>query len=172
MYEIILRLPILLIGVNIPLMKIKGNLIKVDNIIIFDGLSVGGAEINNPKDEKQKAAKSVPTIRLKLIIPIPSKMILTKRIKKVMKRPNKREAVISPKMMAHTAIGAETSLSNVLIRVSQGAIIGPIEETVTKSVIPNRLGIKKLRESSLPKIKAINKKDGISKPDIITGPFK
>lgn len=172
MYEIILRLPILLIGVNIPLMKIKGNLIKVDNIIIFDGLSVGGAEINSPKDEKQKAAKSVPTIRLKLIIPIPSKMILTKRIKKVMKRPNKREAVISPKMMAHTAIGAETSLSNVLIRVSQGAIIGPIEETVTKSVIPNRLGIKKLRESSLPKIKAINKKDGISKPDIITGPFK
>jgi len=172
MYETIFKLPILLIGANIPLMKIKGNLIKVDNIIIFDGLSVGGAEINNPKDEKQKAAKNVPTIRLKLIIPIPSKIMLTKKIKKVIKRPKKKEAVISPKIIAHIAIGAETSLSKVLIRVSHGAIIGPIEETVTKSVIPNRLGIKKLRESSLPKIKAINKKDGISRPDITTGPFK
>lgn len=153
-------------------MKIKGNLIKLDNIIMLEGLSVGGAEITNPNDEKQKAARNVPTTKLRLIIPAPSRITLTKRIKKVMKRPNKREAIMSPKMIAHKAIGDEISLSKVLIRVSQGAITGPIDETVTKSVTPNKLGIKKLRESSLPKTNAMNKKDGINKPDIITGPFR
>jgi len=157
---------------NIPLIKIIGNLIKVDSIIIFDGLSVGGAEISNPKDEKQKAARIVPASRLKLIILVPSKIMLAKKMKKVIKRPNKREAIMSPKIIAHIVIGAETNLSKVLIRVSHGAIMGPIDETVTKSAIPNKLGIKKLRENSFPKTKAINKKDGISKPDITTGPFK
>ena len=159
-------------GTNIPLMKIKGNLIKLDNIIIFDGLSVGGAEINIPNEEKQKAAKIVPTIRFKLIISIPSKTILTKKMKKVIPRPNKKEAITSPKIIAHREIGDEINLSKVLIRVSHGAITGPIEETVTKSVIPNKAGFKEIRESCFPKTKAINKKDGISKPDIITGPFK
>jgi hypothetical protein len=153
-------------------MKIKGNLIKLDSIIMFEGLSVGGAEISSPREEKQKAAKIVPTIRLKLIISIPNRMMLTKKIIEVMKRPNKRDAVISPKMTAHNAIGVETNLSNVLIRVSQGAITGPIDETVKKSAIPNNPGIKKLIENFFPKIKATNKKKGISRPEITTGPFK
>ncbi len=157
---------------NIPLIKIIGNLIKVDSIIIFDGLSVGGAEITSPKEEKQKAARIVPMIRLKLTISIPSKIMLAKKINKVIKRPNEKEAIISPKMIAHKAIGAETSLSNVLIRVSHGAIIGPMDETVTKSVIPNKLGSRNSRDSFLPKTKAINRKAGISKPDSITGPFR
>ena len=172
MYETIFQTPISLIGMNIPLIKIIGNLIKVDNIIMFEGLSVGGAEISNPKEEKQKAAKIVPAIRLKLIISIPSKIMLPKKIKKVIKRPNESEAIISPRMIAHTAIGAEISLSNVRIRVSHGAIIGPMEETVTKRVIPIKLGIKKLRANPLPKTNAIKRKNGISKPDITTGPFK
>lgn len=157
---------------NTPLMKIKGNLINVDNIIIFDGLSVGGDEISSPKDEKQKAARIVPTIRLKLIMPVPSKITQTKKIKRVIKRPNKRDAIISPKIMAHRAIGAETNLSKVLNLVSHGAITGPIDETVTKRAIPSKPGIKKLRENFLPKTKATNKKDGISRPEISTGPFK
>ena len=172
MYDINFQLPILPIGMKIPLIKINGNLIKVDSIIIFDGLSVGGAEISSPIDEKQKAAKIVPAIRLKLIISAPSRTMLTKKIKKVIKRPNEREAIISPRIIAHKAIGAETNLSKVLILVSHGAIIGPIDETVTKSVIPSRLGIKKLRGNSLPKTKAIKRKAGISKPDMTTGPFK
>jgi len=153
-------------------MKIKGNLIKLDSIIMFEGLSVGGAEISSPKEEKQKAAKIVPTIRLKLIISIPNKTMPTEKTKEVIKRPNKKEAVISPKIIAHNVIGVETNLSNVLIRVSQGAITGPIDETVKKSAIPNNPGIKKLIENFFPKIKATNKKKGISRPEITTGPFK
>jgi len=133
---------------------------------------VGGAEINRPKDEKQKAAITVPMTRLKLIISTPSKIMLTIKIKNVIKRPNIREATISPKIIAHKAMGAETNLSKVFILVSHGATTGPIDETVTKSAIPNRPGIKKLIERFLPIIKAINKKDGISMPDINTGPFK
>jgi len=162
----------LLIGTNTPLIKIKVNFIKVDNIIIFDGLSVAGAEINSPKEEKQKAAMIVPIIKGRLIISNPSKITPTRKIKKVIKSPNKREAIISPKMIAHKAIGAETNLSKVLMRVSQGVTTGPIDETVTKSAIANKPGSKKLIEKFLPIIKAINKKDGTSKPFIITGPFR
>jgi hypothetical protein len=68
--------------------------------------------------------------------------MLTKRIKKVMKRPNKREAIISPKIIAHTAIGVETNRSKVLACVSHGAITGPIDEAAAKRVIPNKPGIK------------------------------
>jgi len=168
----IFQSPISLIVMNIPLIKIMGNLIKLDNIMIFAGLSVGGAEISSPKDEKQNAARIVPTIRLKLIIPVPSKIMPTKRIKKVMKRPNKREAIISPKIIAHTAIGVETNRSKVLACVSHGAITGPIDEAAAKRVIPNKPGIKKLRGNFFPMIKAINKKRGINKPEMTTGPFK
>jgi hypothetical protein len=133
---------------------------------------VGGAEINNPKDEKQKAARIVPIIRAELIISAPSKIPPIKKMRKVMKSPNKREATISPRIIAHKAIGAETNLSKVLIRVSHGATTGPMDETATKRVIPNRPGIKKLKEKFLPIVKAINKKDGISNPDITTGPFR
>jgi len=93
-------------------------------------------------------------------------------MKKVINRPNNREAIISPKIIAHKAMGAETNLSKVFILVSHGATTGPIDETVTKRPIPKRHGIKKLREKSLPITKAINKKEGTSIPDIITGPFK
>ena len=165
-------MPIFSIGKNTPLIKIKGNLIIVDNIIMFEGLSVGGAEMSSPKDEKQKAARIVPMIKLKLIMFVPSKMAPAKRIKKVMKSPNRREAITSPRMIAHMAIGAETSLSKVLILVSHGAIMGPMEETVTKSVIPSKLGIKKSMDNFLPKAKAKKRKAGTSKPDMTTGPFK
>jgi hypothetical protein len=159
-------------GTNTPLIKIRGNLIMLCSIIILDGLSVGGAEISRPREEKQKAAIMVPATRLKLIISTPSKTMLIIKIKKVINRPNIRDANISPRIIAHNVIGAETNLSKVFILVSQGAITGPMDETVTKSVIPSNPGIRKLKERFLPKAKAINKKDGISIPDINTGPFK
>jgi hypothetical protein len=138
----------------------------------LDGLSVGGADIKRPREEKQKAAIMVPASRLKLNIPIPNKIVLIIKMKKVINRPNIREATISPRIIAHNVIGAETNLSKVFILVSQGAITGPMDETVTKSAMPTRPGIKKVKERFLPKAKAINKKDGISIPDITTGPFK
>jgi len=162
----------LAIGIKTPLINIRGSLIKFDSIIIFDGLSVGGAEINKPSDEKQKEANNVPTIRYKFTISSPNRIIPINKIKLDIKRPNREEAIISPKIIAHKAIGAETNLSKVLIRVSQGIITGEIAEEVKKIPIANKPGIKKVTDSSLPTAKAMNKKAGKSKPYINTGPFK
>jgi len=159
-------------GIKIPLTNIKGNLIKFDSIIIFDGLSVGGADNNKPREEKQKADNNVPIIRDKLIIFNPNKTIPINKIKLDIKIPKREEAVMSPKIIAHNAIGAEINLSKVLIRVSQGAIIGEIAEEVKKSPIASKAGIKKLIDSSLPTTKAIKRKAGRSKPNTTTGPFK
>ena len=157
---------------NIPLIKIKGNLIMVANIIILAGLSVGGADIKVPKEEKQKAAIIVPKINEKFIISAPNNMQLTNKTKEVIKRPNKTEAITSPKMIAHKVIGEDTNLSKVLILVSQGAITGLMAETVKKSTIPSKLGIKDLKGNSLFRKKATNKKAGNNKLWITTGPLK
>lgn len=159
-----MNFPISVIGTNTPLMKISGNLIKVAKSIISDGLSAGGEEITVPKAEKQKAAIMVPKIREKLIISVPKRMTPTKITKKEIKSPNKAEAKISPNIIAHREIGEETNLSNVLILVSHGAITGVIAETVKKSAIPNKPGVKKSKDISLLNENDINRKAGISNP--------
>ncbi|GAH18147.1 unnamed protein product [marine sediment metagenome] len=75
-------------------------------------------------------------------------------------------------MIAHKVIGEDTSLSKVLILVSQGAITGLMAETVKKSTIPSKLGIKDLKGNSLFRKKATNKKAGNNKLWITTGPLK
>lgn len=140
--------------------------------IMSEGLSAGRAEIKVPKAEKQKAAIMVPRTKGKLIISPPNKITLAKIIKKVIKRPNRTEATISPKMMAQREMGEDTNLSNVFILVSQGAITGVIAETAKKRAIPSRPGIRKFKDIFLLKEKEINKKAGISNPWIITGPLK
>ncbi len=167
-----LKPPILVTGMKIPLINIRGNFIKFDSIIIFDGLSVGGAEISKPREEKQNAANNVPIIRYKFTIFNPNKMIPINKIKPDIKIPNRKEAIMSPRIIAHKAMGAETNLSKVLIRVSQGAIIGEMAEEVKKSPIANKPGIKKLIDSCLPTAKAMNRKAGSSNPNTTTGPFK
>jgi hypothetical protein len=151
-------------GTNIPLIKRRGNLISVATSIMSEGLSVGEAEIKIPKAEKQKAAIPVPKIRGKFIIFTPNKKTLAKRTKLVIKRPNKTEAKISPKIIAQRSIGDDINLSKVLIFVSQGAITGVIAETEKKSAIPKRPGIRKSKGTFLLKEKEINKKAGISNP--------
>ena len=99
------------------IIKIKGNFIREDSIIILDGLSVGGADKTNPNAEKQKEANIVLNTRLKVINPIPNKAIPNKKTKAVIKSPNKKDANISPKMIAHKDIGAETILSKVFVLV-------------------------------------------------------
>ncbi len=159
-------------AIKIPLINTSGNLIKFDSIIIFDGLSVGGAESNKPRDEKQKADNSVPTIKDKLIMFNPNKKIPINKIKLDMKIPKRKEAVISPKIIAHKEIGAETNLSKVLIRVSHGAIMGEMAEEVKKSPMASKPGIKKLVDIFLPTAKAMKRKAGRSSPNTTTGPFK
>ena len=139
---------------------------------MFDGLSAGGAESTNPNAEKQKAAKSVPMINSKVRIPIPNKKTPIKIGIKLIKIPNMKEAVMSPKIMAHIVIGDDTSLSKVFILVSQGAITGPTDETVKNNAIPIKPGIKNFIGMSLPIENERNRKEGSSSPNITTGPFR
>ncbi len=172
MNEISLLAPgIWLRGINTPLIKIKGNFIREDNIMILEGLSVGGADRTNPNAEKQKAANIVPSIRLKVMKPAPNNTTPNKITKDVIKSPNKKDANMSPRMIAHNDIGAETILSKVFVLVSVGAIAGPIEVDVKKRAIANKPGNKNPIDSSLPKAKERNKNAGKSRPKITTGPF-
>jgi hypothetical protein len=50
------------IDTNTPLIKMIGNLISVESIMIFDGTSVGGADMTRARDEKQNDAMTVPII--------------------------------------------------------------------------------------------------------------
>lgn len=51
-----------LIGIKIPLIKISGNRITLDNIIILAGDFEAGEAISTPSEEKQKDARIVPEI--------------------------------------------------------------------------------------------------------------
>jgi hypothetical protein len=151
-------------GTKTPLIKMRGNLIKVAKSMISEGLSVGEAEIKVPKAEKLKAAITIPIIKGRLIISGPIRTQLIKMIKELIKIPKITEAKISPKIIAQSEIGDETSLSKVLIFVSQGAITGVMAETEKKRAMPKRPGIRKSKGAFLLKEKEINKKAGISKP--------
>ncbi len=129
-------------GTKTPLIKIRGNLIKVAKSITFEGLSVGEADIKIPRDEKQKAAIIVPIIKGMLIIPGPSKITPPRITKVVINKPNKTEAKTSPSKIAQREMGEEINLSKVFILVSQGAITGVIAETAKKRAIPIRPGIR------------------------------
>ncbi len=138
---------------------------------MLEGLSVGGADKTNPNAEKQKEANTVPIARLKVINPVPKKAMPNKKTKAVINSPNKKDANISPKMIAHKDIGAEIILSKVFVLVSVGAIAGPIEVDVKKRAMASKPGNKNSIVNSLPKAKEINKNAGKSRPKITTGPF-
>ena len=151
-------------GTNTPLIKIRGNLIKLAKNIMSEGLSAAGAEIKVPRAEKQKAAIIVPKIREKLITSTPSRITVAKRIKEVTKRPNKAEAKISPKIIDQREIGEEINLSNVFICVSQGTMTGVMAETAKNKAMPNKPETRKINGASLLKEKEIKRKAGINNP--------
>ena len=49
-------------GMKMPLINITGNLMSVEIIIIFAGVSTGGAESNAPREEKQNEASNIPAM--------------------------------------------------------------------------------------------------------------
>src|SRR6056297_3503209 len=116
---------------KIPLTKIKGNLIRVDSIIMSDVVSVGRAEISTPIAEKQKLARIMPSnsvMKLKGINPkIPA---TAKTVTAEMEKARVIEPMMSPRIISVTLIGLDTSLSRVFVRVSQGAITGLIDVEV------------------------------------------
>ena len=145
---------------------------KVDSIIMREGSFVGGDDSNNPRDEKQNAASTVPISKFTVIIWVPRTITPASKTTPVTKRPNANDAMMSPKMIPHSAIGVETNRSSVLILVSQGAITGPTAEVVKNKVMPNSPGNRKAVDSSLPMANATSKKEGSSNPKMMVGPFK
>ncbi|MBA7595824.1 hypothetical protein ES703_02789 [subsurface metagenome] len=50
-------------GIKIPLMKISGKRIRLENIIICDGERTDGDAKRTPREEKQKEANTTPVIK-------------------------------------------------------------------------------------------------------------
>ncbi len=89
----------------------------------------------------------------------------------VMIIPIKADASISPTRIHECPIGAETSLSSVLVLVSQGVMTGLIDVEVNHIAIPTR-PLPSIRGGiPLPRKKARKKKNGRRIPKIMTGPF-
>jgi len=136
---------ILSIGINTPLMNIRGNRTRFESIIIFDGLSVGGDEIRLPRAEKQKADKTMSMAKMNgLAILAPNAIVPINSGTMEMIAPYRNPAKISPKMMEEMEAGVEIRRSSVCIRVSQGATMGLAEDAVKKSVMPTSPGKRRL----------------------------
>lgn len=145
---------------------------RVESIITFAGTSVGGVERIAAKEEKQRAAIKIPIIRVNgciILAPIRRPMIIGTM---EMRIPKRKEASTSPKIIAATEMGADTSLSKVFILVSQGVITGTTEVAVKKRVMPIMLGTRNPVGTFLPIEKAKNRKSGNRSPKIRTGPLE
>ena len=52
-------------GMNTPLTNINGNFMSVEIVITFAGISVGEADSNAPKQEKQSADINIPNAAIR-----------------------------------------------------------------------------------------------------------
>jgi hypothetical protein len=123
------------IGMNMPLINTIGNFITVEIIFILAGGPEGGVDIKEPGDEKQKEASRIPGIKkysdlIEIPLIIPTDTGIT-----VIIIPNKKDARISPSIIADMRIGEETSLSRVLVLVSHGAMSGTMTADVKKGLL-------------------------------------
>jgi len=137
-------------GTKIPLINTKGNFTKVVSIITFDGTSLGGEESINPNDEKQNEASTMQSDNIRGSVTQTPAANPAKRGTVETAIPKMKDASTSPKIMAEIEMGVDTSLSNVFIRVSQGAITGLTEVAVKKRDIESIPGTRKFRATSLP----------------------
>ena len=154
-----------------PLINIKGNLIKVLNIWIGAGELVAGTEKMSAIDEKQRELRIIPASRTRgCVNETPSaRAIATGMI--VTTRPVSAEASMSPRRMVQTDTGQDANLSRVLDVDSTGKIMGDIAEQVKKTVIPMSPGIKESTDICLPTAKERNIKPGQSTPIRMTCPL-
>lgn len=160
-------------GMKTPLINISGRRIRFDNIIILEGLSVGGVERSVPRAEKQAELKMILIKRRSgdctetLNTSKPSKRGTMEII-----NPKMKPANISPSIIEVMEAGVETSLSRVFILVSHGVIIGLADEVVKNSVMPIRPGNRTSNGIFLPMEKARKSVRGKNKPNIKTGALK
>jgi len=128
-------------GINTPLINTRGNRIRFESIIIFDGLSVGGEEIRLPNAEKQKADKIMSTAKMNGLTTLaPKANMPTRSGTTEMTIPYRNPARMSPKMIEGMEAGVEIRRSSVRIRVSQGVTMGLDDDAVKKSVMPTSPG--------------------------------
>jgi hypothetical protein len=154
-----------LMGMKTPLIKINGNLITVANIIIEDGVSVGGTDSRMPKAAKQNEAKIVEnpkTNGLTIFTPKNKQMmIMTVDIRS----PKRKDASTSPRNIAHVETGAEANLSRVLPLVSNGITPGAIDVAVKNTAMPSNPGVRTSTGMFLPITKDNARKAGSSRPN-------
>jgi hypothetical protein len=154
-----------------PLINIKGNLIKVLNIWIGAGELVAGTEKMSAIAEKQRELRIIPASRTRGCVNETRNARATATGMIVITRPVSAEASKSPRRMVQTATGQDASLSRVLDVDSMGKIIGDIAEQVKKTVIPMSPGIRVSTDICLPTAKERNIKPGQSTPIRITCPL-
>jgi hypothetical protein len=139
---------------------------------MFAGVSDGGVDIKDPKDEKQNDASNIPGIKkymnfmeIPIINPTTIGIIVTIT-------PNIKEARISPSIIVDINTGEEISLSSVFVLVSHGAISGTTAAAVKKSAIEIKPGSRSLVDRFLPTPNAKKRKIGNKIPKINTGALK
>jgi hypothetical protein len=160
-------------GMNIPLIKTRGNLTRDEIIMMLEGILDGGAESIKPNDEKQAEARTKPRRRVKgWIMPTPMSNPNPIGSKGIM-IPNMKDASISPRMMVVMDMGVDISLSRVCTWASHGAIMGETAVAVKNTVIPIKPDMRNSGERfRLPMKKARKRNNGIKKPKMITGPLR
>ena len=119
-----------------PLKNIRGNLTIIVKIMVYEGVSDGGTDKIELKQEKANAATIIATIIIPIFNAFQSESKTIPIIKgKIEKRtPKKKEPQISPNTIVLIEIGHVISFSSVLSLVSQGNTIGAMEVEV-KNII-------------------------------------
>jgi len=131
------------IGIKIPLMKTKGNLIIEEIIIMLAGVSAGGYDDRSIlKEAKQNAPRTIPKPKITGLIKLTPINIPTITGNIEIRAPKRNEENTSPRKIVHIETGDEISLSNVLALASHGTIAGPTDVAVKKTVIPSNPGIR------------------------------
>jgi hypothetical protein len=158
-------------GMKMPLINIKGNLIKVLNIWIGAGVLVAGIEKMRAIEEKQRELRTIPASRTTGCVNETPSARATATGMIVTTRPVSAEASMSPRRMVQTDTGQDANLSRVLEVDSTGKMIGDIAEQVKKTVMPIRPGIRESTDICLPTAKERNINPGQSKPIRMTCPL-
>jgi len=133
-----------LIGTNKGLMKTNGNLTRIVNTIVFPGVSVEGTERIRLKHAKAKPAIIIPIIMKKTLIISSVYRKIIPIIKGIEEKiiPYMNVLQTLPTNIVFMDIGQVTNLSNVLLIVSQGNTIGPIDVDVKNNIIAIKPDIK------------------------------
>lgn len=155
-----------------PLIKSIGNFTRDVSIITVLGSLVGAEQNISPSEEKQKAARTIPRVKIRgCEIDTPRARPIKTGIRE-MSNPKIKDANISPRMMVGMVRGQDINLSRVSAWVSQGVTMGDIEVEVKNKTIARSPGIRKSMDSLRPTMKERKRKRGSRIPNITTGPLE